>query len=348
MDRRRFIRNTIGRGVGLHLYRNAQAEETPHVIKPPALKKGDTVGLITPASPPFEMRQTMIEAQEKMENLGFRVRFGKHVGEKWGYLAGHDQGRIEDLHDFFLDDEISAIIAIRGGYGSGRLLKYLDYELIRSHPKILLGYSDITSLLLGINKMAGLVTFHGPVAVSTFTDYTRKYLFKVLTEKEPVGEIEDAPYDENLQTSNRIWTINNGTATGPLVGGNLTLLCATLGTPYAPDTAGKILFIEEVGEEPNDLDRYLTQLDNAGKLEVCAGILFDRMSDVKPADYKPGYYSNLSNEEVISDRLSRYSVPACLGFSIGHIANKPTLPLGIKAKLDAGAGKLSILESAVS
>jgi muramoyltetrapeptide carboxypeptidase len=196
--------------------------------------------------------------------------------------------------------------------------------------------------------MTGMVTFHGPVAVSTFTEYTKRYFYQTLMETKAVGDIEDAPYDENLQTSNRVWTINSGSCEGPLAGGNLTLICATLGTPYEIETAGRILFIEEVGEEPNDLDRYLTHLDNAGKLEECAGILFDRMNAVKPADLKPGYYSNLSKEEIINDRLSKYRIPACMGLSIGHIANKPTLPLGINARLDAGSGKLSLLESAVS
>jgi len=348
MDRRRFLQKTAGLAIGLSLYRPVLADRENGIIKPPALKMGDTLGLVTPASPPFEMQQTMTEAREKMENLGFKVRFGHHVGEKWGYLAGSDQSRAADLHDMFEDKQIKGIIAIRGGYGSGRLLKHLDYDLIRQNPKILLGYSDITSLLIGIHQITGLVTFHGPVATSTFTDYTKKYFYKTLTETSPVGEIEDTPYDDNLQTSNRIWTINTGSCQGPLVGGNLTLICTTLGTPYEIETEGRILFIEDVGEEPNDLDRYLMHLDNAGKLENCAGIFFDRMSNVRPSDYKPGYFTNLSKEEIIGDRLARYRIPACLGVSIGHIANKPILPLGITAKLDAGKGRISLLESAVS
>ncbi len=348
MDRRRFIRNSIGIGIGMQMYKAGYAADENTIIKPPALRMGDTIGLVTPASPPFEMHQTLIEAQEKIKNLGFRVKAGQHVGKKWGYLAGSDQERVDDLHTMFQDDRIKAIMAIRGGYGSGRLLKYIDYDLIAQNPKIIQGYSDITSLLIGIHIKTGLITFHGPVAVSTFTEYTKEYFYKTLMEPDPVGEIADAPFSENLQSSNRVWTINSGIGTGRLIGGNLTLICATLGTPYEIDTTGKILFIEEVGEEPNDLDRYLTHLDNAGKLEVCAGIVFDRMPAVKPGDYKPGYYSNLSNEEVIGDRLSKYAIPACLGLSIGHVANKPVLPLGVKAKLDADAGKLSILESAVS
>ncbi len=289
-------------------------------IKPAKLKKGDMVGLITPASPLFEAHQTIIAAKEKMENLGFHVKLGTHVYEKWGYLAGTDQQRLDDIHAMFKDPEVKAIISIRGGYGSGRLLKDLDFDLIRNNPKIFLGYSDITSLLVGIQQMTGLITFHGPVAVSTFTDYTKKYLFKALTEDIPIGEIEDAPYSSNLQTSNRVWTINSGKGVGRLTGGNLTLIAATMGTPYEIDTRDKILFIEEVGEEPQVLDRYLTQLDNAGKLEQCKGIVLDRMKSVHPDDHNPGYYNTISKEEIISDRLSKYKIPCCIGLSLGHIS----------------------------
>jgi len=317
-------------------------------IKPPKLNQGDTVGLITPASPLFEAHQVIIEAVEKMGNLGFKVKLGKHVYKKWGYLAGSDKDRLEDIHMMFADPEVKAVIAIRGGYGSGRLLKDLDYDLIRKNPKIFHGYSDLTSLLIGIHQMTGLLTFHGPVAISTFTDYTKKYFYKALSNTEPIGEIEDAPFEANLQTSNRVWTIQGGVGKGRLTGGNLTLIASSMGTPYEIETRDKILFIEEVGEEPQVLDRYLTQLDNAGKLENCRGIVFDRMNSVHPDDYKSSYYSTLSKEEIITDRINKYNLPACIGLSLGHIANKPTLPLGVECKLDADTGRLTILESAVT
>ena len=317
------------------------------IIKPPRLDQGDTVGLITPASPLYEAHQTIIEAVEKMKNLGYQVKLGKHVYKKWGYLAGSDEDRLEDIHTMFADPEVKAIIAIRGGYGSGRLLKYLDYDLIRKNPKIFHGYSDITSLLIGIQQMTGLVTFHGPVAISTYTDYTKKYFYKALNQTEPIGEIEDAPFEENLQTSSRIWTVNGGIGTGKITGGNLTLIASLMGTPYEMITKDKILFIEEVDEEPQVLDRYLTQLDNAGKLEECKGIVFDRMKSVHPADFKPGYYSTLSKEEIIANRIQRYNIPTCIGLSLGHIANKPTLPLGVQCRLNADEGRITVLEGAV-
>jgi muramoyltetrapeptide carboxypeptidase len=350
LNRRRFFKAVGIAGITTFTgFRRGAAALTksPELIKPERLKPGDTIGLITPASPLFEAHQTIISAVEKMENLGFKVKLGQHIYKKWGYLAGTDEQRIEDIHQMFSDPDVNAIIAIRGGYGSGRLLHGLDYELIKANPKILLGYSDVTSLLIGIQKITGLVTFHGPVAISTFTKYTKKYLFKALTEAQPVGLIEDAPYVDNLQTSNRIWTVNSGRVEGRLIGGNLTLLAASMGTPYELNTSDAILFIEEVGEEPQVLDRYLTQLDNAGKLEQCRGIVFDRMNSVHPDDYKPGYYTTLSKEEIISDRLLRYKIPSCIGMSLGHIADKPTLPLGIRCELNADTGRISILESAV-
>lgn len=317
------------------------------IIKPSKLNPGDMVGLITPASPLFEAHQVIIEAVEKMKNLGYQVKLGKHIYKKWGYLAGSDEERLEDIHMMFADPQVKAIIAIRGGYGTGRLLKNLNYELIRKNPKIIHGYSDMTSLLIGIHQMTGLVTFHGPVATSTYTDYTKKYFYKALSQPEPIGEIEDAPYEANLQTSNRVWTVNGGIGNGRITGGNLTLIAALMGTPYEIDTKDKILFIEEVGEEPQVLDRYLTQLDNAGKLEECNGIVFDRMNSVHPDDFKSSYYSTLSKEEIIADRLTKYKIPTCIGLSLGHIANKPTLPLGVGCKLNADEGKITVLESAV-
>lgn len=347
MKRRTVLKSLGAAAVSAAIPFRSNAENSAKIIKPPLLKKGDTVGLITPASSLFETQQTLIEAREKMEALGFRVKFGKHVAGKWGYLAGPDQHRIDDIHAFFSDDSVQALIAIRGGYGSGRLLRHLDYDLIQKNPKILLGYSDITSLLIAIHQVTGLVTFHGPVAISTFTEYTQKYFFKTLCETGAAGEIEDAPYEENLQRTNRVWTINGGQCNGRLTGGNLTLVCATLGTPYEIDTKGRVLFFEEVGEEPYDLDRMLTQLYNAGKLDHCAGVVFDRMPKVKTSEYSPSFSASLSVEEVISDRFREFEYPVCLGLSLGHVKDKPVLPLGISAELNADTGRLSLLESAV-
>ena len=317
------------------------------LIKPPALKKGDTVGLVTPASPLFDAHRLMIEVIEKMHNLGFKTKLGKNIFKRYGYLAGTIQERLDDLHAMFADPEVKAIIAIRGGYGSAQLLPHLDYDLIKKHPKILMGYSDITSLLLGIHAQTGLVTFHGPVAESTFTDYTRLNMQNALMSTKAPQVIPDAPYTENLQTSNRIWAMRSGISTGRLLGGNMTLFESLLGTPYEVDTTDSILFFEEVGEEPYDVDRMLNHIKMAGKFERCKGVIFDKMPTVKPRDFEPAFYRNLSVEQVIENVFKDYDFPVCVGFSLGHIANKPTMPQGIRVKLDGDKKQLTFLEAAV-
>ncbi len=349
-SRRNFLKSSaflMGTFPFLALAKRSNQASKPNILKPPALQTGDTIGLVTPASPLFEFHRTVIEATEKLKNLGYNVKLAKNIDKKWGYLAGTVEQRSSDLHQMFADDQVKAIMAIRGGYGSAQLLPHLDYELIRRNPKILIGYSDITSLLLGIHAKTGLVTFHGPVAVSTFTDYTRTEMQRTLSSTTAPQEIGDAPYDENLQTTNRIWTFRGGQAEGRLIGGNLTLFQSLLGTPFEPDTQDAILFFEEVGEEPYDLDRMLTQLKMAGKFDHCRAVIFDKMPSVKPADYKPGFNNTLSVEEVIEMIFKDFDFPVCVGFSLGHIKNKPTMPLGIKARLDADAGHLTLLEAAV-
>ncbi|KAA3612998.1 MAG: LD-carboxypeptidase [Calditrichaeota bacterium] len=326
----------------------AAPKPTQKLILPPALKKGDTIGLITPGSSLFEARRAVIEATEKMNGLGFKVKLGKNIYKKNAYLAGTIEERVSDIHDMFSDDDVSAIITIRGGYGSGQLLPYLNYDLIRNNPKILVGYSDITSLLIGIYQKTGLVTFHGPVAVSTFTDFTKKYFYEVLSSTSAVGQIDDAPYEDNLQNSSRILTINGGKAKGKLIGGNMTLLQATLGTPYEFDSDDSILFFEEVGEEPYNIDRILNHFKLAGKFDKCKGVIFDKMPSVKPSNYSSAFYRNFSVEEVLAMYFKDYDFPVCIGFSLGHIKHKPTMPIGVMGELDADAKKLSIIEPAVT
>ncbi len=316
------------------------------IIKPPKLEKGDTVGLIAPASCAFEP-STIRQGIETLQSLGFKVKTGRHIKEKFGYLAGTDRQRTTDLHRMFEDNEVKAIVALRGGYGSMRLLNLIDYELIKNNPKILLGYSDITSLCLAIYVKTGLVTFHGPVAISSFSEYTQEYFFKVVTSTEPVGKIAHPEPDNVLRPTAHISTIHPGKASGKLIGGNLTLLTALLGTPFEPDFKDTILFLEETYEEPYDIDRMLTQLLLAGKLDQVSGIVFDRCPNCKPADYKPAFNVTFSLEEVLFDRLHKLGCPVLYGLNMGHEADKPTLPIGLKVSLDADLAILSIDEGAV-
>jgi len=316
------------------------------IIKPAKLNKGDTVGLIAPASCAFEP-STIRQGIETLHSLGFTVKTGKHIKEKFGYLAGTDEQRVSDLHRMFEDDDVKAIVALRGGYGSMRLLNLINYELIKKHPKILLGYSDITSLCLGIYVRTGLVTFHGPVAISSFSEYTQKYFFKIVNSLEPIGKITHPEPDNALRPTAHLCTIHPGKATGMLIGGNLTLLTALLGTPFEPNFKETILFLEETYEEPYDIDRMLTQLLLAGKLDQVSGIIFDRCPNCKPADYKPAFNVTFSLEEVLYDRLGKLGCPVLYGLNVGHEADKPTLPLGVQVTLDADRAILSIDEGAV-
>lgn len=321
----------------------ASRTKTPKTIfKPPRLQPGDTVGLVCPASAPFEP-SAIREGKAAMEKLGFRVKIGRNVGKKYGYLGGTDQERASDLQEMFDDPQVKAIVALRGGYGCLRILDLLDYEHIRQHPKILLGYSDITALLLAVHQMTGLVTFHGPVALSTFSSYTLDLLQRVLMKAEPAGEIAEAPGALPI-------AVNGLTrrATGRLIGGNLTLVAASLGTRFEIQTDGRLFFIEEVGEEPYDIDRHLTHLLLAGKLHAAAGIVIDRMQRCGPRDYQPAFPTTLSVEEVINDRLAQLPTPVVFGLSLGHAADKPTLPIGVLATLDVAKGRLSIDEAAVA
>ncbi len=313
------------------------------LIKPAPLREGDCVGLVSPASPAFEP-STLLEGRLALERLGYRVKTGRHAGRKWGYLAGSDAERAEDLMAMFRDPEVRAIFALRGGYGTIRMLPLLDYRVIREHPKILIGYSDITSLHLAIHKLAGLVSYHGAVATSTFNDYSTRYLKAILGRSEAAGRI-DTPAAALPMC---FWPEKSPEVVrGPLVGGNLTLVCATLGTPYEIETAGKVLFLEETGEEPYDLDRMLTQLDQCGKLKSAAAILVDRCARCKPAEYKPAFESTLSVEEVLEDRLAGLGVPVLYGLSIGHVADKPVLPLGVMAAVYKKEAAFSLEEAAV-
>lgn len=315
-------------------------------IKPPALKKGDRIGLIAPASNLDESEDVNI-AKEMMEWLGFKPVIGKNVMNQYGYLAGKDKERADDLNEMFKREDINGIFCIRGGYGTLRMLPYIDYEIIKKNPKVIIGYSDITSLLLAIYKMTGLITFHGPVALSTYNDYTMEYLNKAIFIPKPIGEIRMPKKNNPVETENRLIKIGKGKASGELIGGNLTVFNSMIGTPYDVDAKGKILFIEDVGEEPYRIDRMLTQLWLSGKLKEVNGIIIGKLTDVKPKEYKPSFINNLSIEEILRTRLEPLNIPVMYGYMIGHIKDKVTVPIGIKATIDTERSLFSIDENSV-
>jgi muramoyltetrapeptide carboxypeptidase len=314
-------------------------------IKSQALQKGDTVGFICPAAPAFdsEIVNMGIEALQKM---GLKVRLGKHVFDRYGYLAGKDEDRASDINAMFADPSIKAIMAIHGGWGCARLLPLLDYELIRSNPKIFIGYSDITALLLGIHQHSKLITFHGNVGSGTFNSFTTGYLEKTLFQTEAFTMTNPVEKGDNLVVSkDRIFTIQSGKAQGRLVGGNLTVLSHLIGTPHLPSFDKAILFLEDVNEEVYKIDRMLTQLKLAGLMQNIAGFVFGKCTDCNPSK---GGFGSLTIEDLWNDHIKPYNIPAFAGAMIGHIPQKFTIPIGIMAEIDADAGSIRLLESAVS
>ncbi|GAB3791808.1 LD-carboxypeptidase [Spirosoma humi] len=316
----------------------------PTLIKPARLRPGDTIGLCCPAAPAYS-RETVQIAQESLQALGFKTVVGPHVYDRYGYLAGRDADRASDLHAFFNDRSVSAIMAIHGGWGCARLLPLLDYDLIQRNPKILIGYSDVTALLLAIYAKTGLVTFHGPVASATFNGYTVDWFKRLLLEGEVLTMHNPTEKGDNLTlTQDRITTIKPGLARGRLVGGNLTVLSHLIGSPYLPDWKNTILFLEDTHEDIYRMDRMFTQLKLSGILNQIAGFVFGKCSDCGPGSG----YGSLTLEDVLTEYIIPLDKPAYAGAMIGHIRDKFTVPLGIDAEIDATAGTIRLLESAVS
>ena len=316
------------------------------MIKPRRLTIGQTIGVAAPSSPPNEPEGVRF-AVDIVQSLGFHVKPASHLFDRYGYLAGDDVARAKDLNDFFIDEEVDAIFCVRGGYGASRLLPLLDYEAIRLHPKILLGYSDITSLLLAIHHRTGLVTFHGPIAGQVFSPYTLSEFKKVLITPQPPMSLGAAPPFEpgegRVDRANRITTLVPGKVQGRLLGGNLSLVSHLVGTPYMPDFSGSILFLEDVGEAVYAIDRMLTQLWLSGSLHKVAGIVFGKFTEPRPSEWA----QNRLQEEVLAERVRALGIPAVMGLMIGHVDDQATIPLGCMAELDAGLGTLTLLEGPV-
>ncbi len=315
----------------------------PAPVRPARLRPGDTVGLVAPARA-FHLRSEIETARLVVEGLGLKPRLGPNFARRYGYLAGRDEERAADVNALFGDPEVKGILAGQGGWGCARLLPHLDFDLIRRNPKVLLGYSDLTALLLAIHARTGLVTFHGPTALSDWSAFTLDWARRVLFEGE-------APTYRNVLLEDgrlvpRRWrtqVVTPGRASGRLLGGNLTVLSHLLGTPYLPDFEGSLLFLEDVHEEVYRVDRMLTQLGQAGVLKQARAVAWGTCTDCEPGEG----YGALTLEELLDDHVRPLGVPAYAGAMIGHIDDQFTLPLGLPAELDAEAGTLRLLEPAV-
>jgi muramoyltetrapeptide carboxypeptidase len=334
MNRRQFLQTLAISAMTTQVPHIADANLSPHsLIKPSRLKAGDTVGLINPAS--YIQRQDLEQIQKNLTALGLKVKVGKHVLDQYGYLAGTDINRAADVNAMFADDSIQAIFTARGGWGCNRILPLLNYDQMRSHPKILMGFSDITSLLLAVYTQSGVVSFHGPVGTSTWNPFTVDYLQRILFQGEAIAL--QNPVTVPVQT------ITSGKARGQLVGGNLSVLTAMLGSAYLPSWKQTILFIEEIDEEVYRIDRLLTQLKLAGILNQISGFIFGQCTHCEPK----GTDNSLTLAQVLKDHIQPLGIPAWYGSMIGHIQDKFTLPIGISVAIDATAGTIQLLESAV-
>jgi muramoyltetrapeptide carboxypeptidase len=313
------------------------------IIKPKRLQAGDTLGVIAPSS---AIPEHVIEkALENLTNLGFKLKLGKNVRASKGYLAGTDEQRVEDLHWAFSDPEVDAVWCIRGGYGATRILPMVDFKIIKKNPKIFIGYSDITALHVAIFQKTGLVTFHGPVGTSDYTEFTKPNVWDLLTKPIPQYLLKHSA--ENLKNESNLFkpeVITAGKCQGQLIGGNLSLLSAMDGTPYAlKNLKGKILFMEDIDERPYRVDRMLTQMLQAHDFKQLAGIALGVFDGCNPKVDE----NSLTLMECFKDRLGSLGIPVMYGLSFGHIKNQFTLPVGIEATFDTDDGTITLLEAAV-
>ncbi|GAB6282301.1 MAG: LD-carboxypeptidase [Ignavibacterium sp.] len=310
------------------------------IIKPAKLKKNDLIGVIAPASSPSDL--TKIDKGVKyLESCGYKVEVGKNVGKTLGYLSGSDEERLDDLHSMFANKKIKAIICVRGGYGSPRLIEKINYNLIKNNPKIFVGYSDITALQLAFLRKSNLVTFAGPMVAVDFNgnidSFTEENFWCQLTSTKIIGKL-------NLPENQELRTVIKGKASGQLVGGNLSLLISILGSEYFPKINKRILIIEEIEEAPYRIDRMLNQLVISNVFSNISGLILGKFVDCEEKDSsKP----TLTLAEVFDHYLRSLDIPTVSDFPFGHIKSFFTIPYGINVKINSSKGYIEFLESAV-
>ena len=344
MNRRTFLLGSAAPLLAAGSFR--RTPQPTGTIRPVRLRPGDTVGLVAPASATFQQVELDI-ARESLEALGLKVKVGRHIMDRHGSLGGQDKDRAADINRFFDDSSVKAVLPTRGGWGTSRLLPLLDYATIRRNPKVLMGFSDITALLNGIHARTGLVTFHGPNAGGRWDEYSVGLVKRVLFDGEAVTfDNPKETSDRNVltQTENRIRTITPGRATGRLLGGNLTVLTAILGSPYVPNFDQAILFLEDVGEDWYRVDRMMTSLKLAGILSKVRGVIFGTCSECGPGEG----FASFTPEEIFADHLAPLGVPAWHGAMIGHAQPQWTLPVGAMVTIDASLGTVAMTESGVT
>jgi muramoyltetrapeptide carboxypeptidase len=339
----------------------AEPPTEPKPIFPQALKLGDTIEIIAPAKYLDKERVTL--ATKRLEEMGFKVRIPKNLFRKKGFLGGSDEERAAELMAAFADPDVKAIMPGTGGYGTTRIVDTLDYEVIRRNPKILVGFSDITALHIAISQRTGLVTFHSPLPEwglgvdKNLSPFAAKWFWRAILAKEYSGQkagytIFTHPSDPPQPGDTMLFedvpqpvTIRGGKARGRLIGGNLSVLHALMGTPYEMHTDDRILFLEDVGEAPYRVDRMLSTLRLAGKFDHVAGVILGQFSARKN---EAKWDDDASIDDVLTDYFGKLNVPVVNHFPVGHVRYNATLPVGAIAELDADAQTLRLLENPVA
>ena len=348
MKRRNFIKTistaSVAASIYPHTIKDNRDLKRRSSLKPKRLEKGDTIALVSPGS--YITEEEKQESLKNIRDLGFNVVYSDRLMQKNGFFSATDEERAADINEMFERKDVQGIICARGGYGCARILPYLDYGLIEDNPKTLIGFSDVTALHYAIYKNCNLITFHGPVSISTFSKFSVKNFEDVLMNPTFELNLVNSTTDNNYNPYG-ITVITEGKAQGELIGGNLTLAASLIGTEYDVDYSGKILFLEEFLEEPYRIDRMLTQMIQAGKFEDVEGIALGVFKLCESDKTNPSFQNSYTLMEVLKDRLGNLGIPVIYGLSFGHVVDKFTIPIGIEAQLNTDTQELKLLEAAV-
>lgn len=349
MNRKNFLKTVSTAAVGTGLLSStsfAEISSVPKksVIKPKRLKADDTIGLVAPGS--YISESELKDSIKNLEELGFKVVYTEKILLQNGYFSGTDEQRADDLINMFKRNDVDGIVCARGGYGCARILPLLEYDIIEDNPKVLIGYNDITALHYGIFRKTGLITFHGPVSISTFNEFSVNNFKNVLMNPsdEIVFENSNSSEDDNPYG---VVSIADGKKKGKLIGGNLSIAVSLIGTEFDVDYDDAIIYLEEIGEEPYRIDRMLTQMIQAEKFEDANGVAMGIFRKCEPKITDPSFSKSFSLMDVLRDRLGNLKVPVVYGMSFGHIKDKFTIPFGIEAELDSEKQTITLMESPV-
>lgn len=321
----------------------ATTKESKMLIKPERLKKGDTVGIVAPSTA-VPNPDDISKAKEILDLLGLRFKFAPSFERGSNYKSRSREERADDLIQMFTNSDIRGVFCIRGGYGSGQILDLIDYSLVRNNPKVFVGFSDITALHIAFNSFANLVTYHSPVLLSSFSNYTFTSFKQTLFGEVLSPTIKNPDSKFGVRNAFPIRTIRSGESSGRVIAGNLSIICSLIGTDFEYDFQDSLLLLEDVGEEPYRIDRMLNQLRLAGKFGVVNGIIFGRCDDCLT---KENQVWDFSLGEVLDFYFKKLSVPSFYGLMFGHTFEQATIPIGLRALMDARSGTLQYLEPVI-